>query len=163
MSGFRVASLLVLLGSLAVIGSALLFQYAGGLQPCELCLLERWPYYTAIPLALVALAAAGQRALAVVVIALIALLFVASTALAAYHVGVEQHWIAGPTACTGGSSGAHSVEDLKARLMGQQPVQCDVVQWSLFGVSLAGFNLLTSLALAIIASAGLSARRRWRR
>jgi disulfide bond formation protein DsbB len=163
MSGFRVANIIVLLGSLAVLGGALLFQYAGGLQPCELCLLERWPYYIAIPLALVALAAASRRVLATIVIALLALLFVASAGLGAYHVGVEHHWVAGPTACTGGSSRAQTVEELKAQLFGQKPVQCDQVQWSVFGVSLAGFNLLASVGLAVIAFAGLGARRRWRR
>lgn len=158
MSPRRSMSLLVLFGSLAVIVGALLFQYVGGLQPCELCLLERWPYYAAIPLLLIALARGARGALAVILIALVALLFIASSGLAFYHVGVERHWFAGPTACTGLGAPAHTVAALKAQLMAQQPVRCDEVQWSLVGISLAGWNLLASVILAVLSLIAVRAR-----
>jgi disulfide bond formation protein DsbB len=147
----RLALAILLAGSVAVIGGALFSQYVGGLVPCELCLMERWPYYIGIPLTLAALAAGGRRGLVISGVALVLLLFLASSALAFYHVGVEQHWFQGPTACTGAGSAAHSVEALKAQLFAQQPVRCDEVQWSLFGVSLAGWNLAASLALSALA------------
>ena len=75
---------------------------------------------------------------------LCALLFAASAALAYYHVGVEQHWFAGPSACTGSVTGASSIEALKAQLLARQPVNCDEPAWRLFGISLAGWNLLAS-------------------
>ena len=78
------------------------------------------------------------------VIAFCALLFTASTVLAFYHVGVEQHWFAGPSACTGSVTGASSIEALKAQLLARQPVNCDEPAWRLFGISLAGWNLLAS-------------------
>lgn len=138
-----------------VVGSALLSQYVGGLVPCELCLAERWPYYVVMGLNLVALLA-GNRGLTQAVLALSVLAFVVSAGLGAYHVGVEQHWIAGPTACTGGStSGAGSIEDLQKLLLQQQPVRCDEVQWSLFGVSLAGWNLVVSLLLLVFTGSQL--------
>lgn len=151
----RAALPLVLLGSVAVIGGALLFQYAGGLAPCELCLLERWPYYIGIPVTLLALVAGGRRAVAVGLVAIVLLLFLGSSALAFYHVGVEQHWFQGPTACTGSSNAAQTLEELRAQLMAQQPVRCDEPQWSLIGVSLAGWNLLASVALALLSLAAL--------
>jgi disulfide bond formation protein DsbB len=80
---------------------------------------------------------------------LIVLLFAASVCLGGYHVAVEQHWIAGPTACTGGLGGATSPDELLKMLQARQPVQCDVVQWSLFGISLAGLNLIASLLLFV--------------
>ena len=79
---------------------------------------------------------------------LLALTFLASTALGFYHVGVEQHWFAGPTACTASGGGASSIDALRAQLLGKQPVMCDQVQWSLLGISMAGWNFLASLALA---------------
>ncbi len=148
----RSVLLLVLLASIAVVGSALLSQYVGGLQPCELCLAERWPYYGAIVIAGLALASDQRRALWG--IGVIALIFLASTGLAAYHVGVEQHWIEGPTACTGGGSGAKSAEELMKFLENQQSVRCDEIQWSFLGVSLAGWNVVTSLGLLAIAAFG---------
>jgi len=151
----RSALSLVLLGSVAVIGGALLFQYVGGLVPCELCLTERWPYYIGIPVTLAALGVGGRRPITLGLIAIVLLLFIGSSALAFYHVGVEQHWFQGPTACTGGSGGAQTLEELRAQLMAQQPVRCDEPQWTLFGVSLAGWNLVASAVLAVLSFAAL--------
>jgi disulfide bond formation protein DsbB len=150
----RGALLLALCVSLAVIGGAFLFEYAGGLAPCEICLAERWPYYVAIGLSLLALAT-GMRSPALW-LALLALTFLVSAGLGIYHVGVEQHWIAGPTACTGTNIGiAKTVEELKRLMQSQQAVRCDVVQWTLFGISLAGFNLIISLGLLALTVVGL--------
>jgi disulfide bond formation protein DsbB len=57
-----------------------------------------------------------------------------------------------------------TLEDLKRQLLGTQPVLCDQVQWSLFGVSLAGWNCLASLIMAAICIAvfALSRGRAWR-
>jgi disulfide bond formation protein DsbB len=148
MAASRAVPLLILIASAALVGGALLFQYVGGLQPCELCLYQRWPYYTVIVLSALALAA-GRRGVTVAATGIAALAFVIGAGLAFYHVGVEQHWFAGPGACTGVSAGGGGVDDFRARLMAQQPVRCDEPQWALFGVSLAGWNLLASLALVV--------------
>ena len=150
---------LLLLASAAIVGGALLSQYVGGLQPCELCLYERWPYYAAIVATAVALLSGGDRAMRAI-IALCALLFTASVVLAFYHVGVEQHWFDGPSACTGSVTGATSIEALKAQLLARQPVSCDTPSWLLFGVSLAGWNLVASVLLAIACAAALLRRER---
>jgi disulfide bond formation protein DsbB len=144
----RLNALVILVATATLLGGALLFQYVGGLAPCELCLYQRMPYDAVIVLALIAVIA-GDRRSTPWVIALCGLLFIGNAALAFYHVGVEQHWFAGPTACTGAGAGGDSVEALKQQILGQKPVMCDEVQWSLFGVSLAGWNLLAALALAI--------------
>jgi disulfide bond formation protein DsbB len=154
MAEARRLPLLLLLASAAVVGGALLFQYVGGIQPCELCLYQRWPYYGVILLALLALVAGDRRAtLALLVVA--ALAFLAGAALAFYHVGVEQHWFAGPSACSGTPITGGSVADLKAQLLARPPVRCDEVAWSLFGISLAGWNLLASIVLVVGAVAGM--------
>jgi disulfide bond formation protein DsbB len=142
----------MLLASAAVLGAALASQYWGGLRPCELCLYERWPWAAAIAIALVALFAGGRGGLPWLALALAAV-FAVGVALAFYHVGVEQHWFAGPTACTATAGKATTLEELKRQLNATAPVLCDKVQWSLFGVSLAGWNLLSSLAMAAICGA----------
>ena len=138
-----------LIASAAIVGTALGSQYLGGLSPCELCLLERWPYYIAIVVAAFGFAARGHQTPRFFAMWLIVLLFAVSTGLAAYHVAVEQHWIAGPTACTGEMSHASSPDELLKMLQARQPVQCDVVQWSIFGISLAGLNFIASLLLLV--------------
>jgi disulfide bond formation protein DsbB len=144
--------LVVLAGSLAVTVGALLFQYVGGLQPCELCLAERWPYYGAVAIAAGALATGGRRGF--LGLAVLALIFLVSAGLAGYHVGVEQHWIEGPTACTAGASGAKTPEELMRFLSGQQAVRCDEVQWTFLALSLAGWNLVASLGLLAVSALG---------
>jgi len=143
----------VLAASAAVLGTALLSQYWGGLHPCELCLLQRWPWDAAIVISLVALLTGSRPTLPWVALVLV-LVYAVGVAFAVYHVGVEQHWFAGPSACTAGAAGrAMTLEEMKAQIMGTQAVLCDEVQWSLFGVSLAGLNLLASLVMTAICGA----------
>ena len=147
----------VLAASVAVLGAALLSQYWGGLDPCELCLLERWPWWVAV-----AIAAAGwligNRLARPIPATLLAVVFAVGAGIAFYHVGVERHWFAGPSACTASGVDAASVDALRAQLLGKQPVMCDQVQWSLFGVSLAGWNLLASLSMAGFCAAAARGR-----
>lgn len=137
----------VVLVSGAVLGTALLSQFWGGLAPCELCLAERWPWDAALAIALLA-AVIGVREWQRWLGLGLAVLFAASAALAFYHFGVEQHWFAGPSACTAGNTTATSIEELRKQLLGHQAVPCDQPQWSLFGVSLAGWNLVASVIMA---------------
>ncbi len=137
---------LVLAASVGVLGTALLFQFVGGLQPCVLCIYQRWPYVVVIALAAAALFFLGDRGRSLA-LAVSGLVFLAGAGIAAFHVGVEQGWWQGTSAC-GGTVSASSLEALKAQLLAAPVVRCDEVAWSLFGISMAGYNLLLSLGLA---------------
>jgi disulfide bond formation protein DsbB len=89
----------------------------------------------------------GSRPALPWVAGLLALVFAAGSALAFYHVGVEQHWFAGPSACTAPAGAADTVAALEAQLRHQQPVRCDQPAWTLFGVSLAGWDLVAALIM----------------
>ena len=143
----RAFPIFVLAVSVAVLGGALLSQYWGRLAPCELCLKERWPWTAAIAISVVA-ATTSRRPTSPRIALLLAAVFVIGSALAFYHVGVEHHWFAGPSACTAAAGTPTTLEALKAQLLHQQPVRCDEPAWVLFGISLAGWNLLASLAMA---------------
>ncbi len=139
------AAFLVL--ALAVTGYVLFSQYVQGYQPCELCWRERWPWY-----ALIALGIAGIILPSRLILALVAVTFMVSAGLGLHHAGVEQHWWAGPSACTSDNSGARSVAELKAMMLRQkQVIQCDQPTWTLFGLSMATFNFLVSLIAAVAA------------
>ena len=139
------APLAILIAAIAVLGGAFAFQYLGGLAPCELCLLQRWPWAAVILLAAVAMfAPRAERPHLYLCAAILAV----GAGIALYHVGVEQHWIAGPEACTGGPSGAATIEELRRKLMATQVVRCDEPAWTMLGVSMAGYNALASVALA---------------
>ena len=143
---------LVLAASIVVLGAALLSQYVGGLRPCILCLYQRVPYVLTIALSGLALAAffAGRPwpVVARLALAACAVVFLIGAGIAAYHVGVEQGWWAGTASCTGPDLNAMTIDQLREHLLAAPIVRCDEVAWSLFGISMAGYNVLTSLALA---------------
>jgi disulfide bond formation protein DsbB len=148
----RVFAGFVLIASAAVLGAALSSQYWGGLVPCELCVLQRWPWAVAITISIIALFV-GHRPTLPWIALVLALVFVVSSGFALYHLGVEQRWFAGPSACTATAGAATTLEDMRARILSAPLVRCDEVQWSLYGVSLAGWNLLASFAMAAVCAA----------
>lgn len=149
------AALAVLIVASATIAGAWAFQFAGYL-PCELCLKQRWAYYAGIPFAaLVALAAwRGPRGTATAGLWILALLFLASAVFGAYHAGVEWGFWPGPTDCTGSLQTAGSMQDFMNQLQTTQVVRCDAVAIRILGLSLAGWNAVISLAMAIVAAVG---------
>ena len=156
----RLSPTLILAASVATLGGAFLFQYVGGLAPCVLCIYERYPYGAAIALSLVALLLSNARWRGIA-LALCALAFVIDAGIGVFHVGVEQHWWEGTAACTGSvaDGSATSLEALRRKILSNGVARCDRIPWSLFGISLAGYNVLISLALASFAAwAAWSAR-----
>lgn len=137
--------LLAGLGSVAVLGGAFAFQYIGGLAPCTLCLWQRWPHAAAVVIMGVALLWRPARGLAL----LGALAALTTAGIGAFHVGVEQGWWEGLTSCSGGSISGISMNDLlDPNAAVAAPVRCDAVAWSMFGISMAGWNVLASLGFA---------------
>lgn len=147
MSDFAKARLLALLVPLALIAGALGSQFIGGLYPCEMCHWQRWPHYTAIALAALAfLLPARSLQRAFVLLATIAI--AVSGAIGVFHAGVEYGWWEGITQCSTGLSSASG--DTLADIWSTPAIRCDVAQWSLFGISLAGFNAIFSLGSATL-------------
>ena len=106
---------------------------------------HQWQNIFFAALAAIALAAAsflnqGSRGLAIMTILLVA----ASGLIGAYQTGMQLGILPGPSAC----SVAH------AYVLGSNApppeVSCNAVTWSLFGLSLAAYNALASLAIAAI-------------
>lgn len=156
----RLAGLATALLSAAILGAALLSQYVGGLQPCVLCVYQRWPYVATILLGLAGFALARRHpATARIMLGLAGLVFLGGGGIAGFHVGVEQGWWQGTSGCGAPTGGAMTLEDLRAQVLAAPVVRCDEVPWSLLGISMAGYNFLLSLALAA-ATLWLAARRR---
>jgi disulfide bond formation protein DsbB len=136
----------ILAAAVATIAGALVFEHVFGLLPCKLCLVQRNPYYLAIPLALVAAVAPVRWAR--IGLMLLALVFLASAGLGIYHSGVEWGFFAGPSDCGGTPAPtAGSMGDFLKQLETMRIVSCTEAAWRFFGLSLAGWNVLISLAL----------------
>jgi disulfide bond formation protein DsbB len=138
----RIWILLAAGGSAALILSALGFQHLGGMAPCELCYWQRYPHWAAIGIGAVALL------VPIAALCLLGALAALTTAgIGLYHTGVERDWWEGPAACSSGPASGMSADDLFAQIMAAPLVRCDEVPWQLFGLSMASWNMLASLAL----------------
>jgi disulfide bond formation protein DsbB len=151
-------ALLVMIGMIVVVGSALGFEHIGGYVPCALCLLQRDPYYYGIPVALLAALAAifdlppwiGRSLLAIV-----AILMLVGAGLGVYHSGVEWGFWEGPATCsTSVNAIAKDTGSLLDDLSTQHGPSCAEASLRVLGLSFAGWNVITSLVLAAIAIAG---------
>ncbi|WEK45537.1 MAG: disulfide bond formation protein B [Candidatus Andeanibacterium colombiense] len=135
---------------LALLAGAYISQYGFGLYPCEMCWWQRYAHFAALALALIGFLAPPRR----LWVALAALAVLAAGLIGGFHAGVEYHWWEGFTTCSTNSV-AEAADPLEA-IMSAPIVRCDVAQWTLAGVSLAGFNFLISTAAALLALALLA-------
>ena len=144
----RLVPLAILGASVSALAVAHAAEVVFSLEACNLCLYQRIPYMLAGVLGLAALlvprgglrsaaAAAGGGA------------FLTGAGIALYHVGVEQHWWVSAASCGGDLSQGLKIQHLQQQLLEKPPKACDEVDWTLFGVSMATYNVAASLILGI--------------
>jgi len=158
-----VAALAIAAIAAATLAGAWFFQLVLDIRPCPLCLEQRYAYYLAVPLALVVALAAARGAPKSLLLAGFAVLLLAALAnawLGGYHAGVEWKFWEGPTDCSGPVVDLGSAGTLLQRLDSVKVIRCDEVQWRFLGLSLAGYNVLISLAMAAIAAWGMVSAKR---
>ena len=158
-----IAALAITVIAAATLAGAWFFQLVLDIRPCPLCLEQRYAYYLAIPLGALTALAAGRGAPRNLLLAGLAILWVAALGnalLGAYHSGVEWGLWQGPTDCTGPIGNLGSAGSLLERLDTVKVIRCDEVQWRFLGLSLAGYNVLISLLMAAVAAWGIKSARR---
>ena len=132
--------------SLTII-SALIIQYWLGHDPCKLCLYERIPYFLSMLLLIKIIFIKKYER---IILLILFLVFMSSTALAFYHFGIEQGFFSESLACTTGDlSKTLSKEELLEQLK-QNRISCKDVSFRILGFSLAAINTIFSLALSVI-------------
>lgn len=141
----RPPALLVFAGGGSLLLGALAFEHLGGLAPCEMCLWQRWALVAAV-----SLAALGWLARSRAITLLAALAVLAGAGMAGFHAGVEQKWWQGITSCAAAPAGG-STEDMIGAILSAPLVRCDAIPWSLFGLSMAGWNLVLSTLIGGLA------------
>jgi disulfide bond formation protein DsbB len=129
--------------SLAMLAAALVAQYGFHLNPCHLCLLQRYPYAAIAVLALLA-AWRGSPKIQLYALFACAALFFTDAAIAFYHTGVEYHWFPGPSGCTNTATGAETLEEMRAQIRNAPLVTCDQAAAYFFGLSMAAWNFLAA-------------------
>ncbi len=145
---------------------ALFAEFYMRLTPCILCIYERLPYLFVCILAVLHLTTLWRGGLVTpklprsdgsgwrTILNIMALAFTVGFWLAVYHLGTEQGWWNQASSCTASTLGAQNVEELYTQLSGTPLGDCHKPAWSLFGVTMAGWNAAVSLILAFIAVYG---------
>lgn len=133
-------------GAAMLIAAALFFQYVLLYAPCVLCHYQRWPYYLLIGVGIPVMVMGWQRSRTAIAVAtgLVAI----DAGIAAFHGGVERKWWSGPTGCTGFDLSG-DLDALLDTLSAAPVVACDDISWSLFGLSMANWNMIFALALTV--------------
>ena len=141
----RNAAALVGGGAFALLAAAFAFQHLGGLDPCVLCVWQRWPHVALVLLCGGAAALSLGLRPALILGGVIAMV---GAGLAGFHVGVEYGWWRGLEGCS--APDFLSLDSAQARemMLNTDVIRCDEVAWSLLGLSMAGWNGLISLAIA---------------
>ena len=150
---YRGFGLAAAMAAAAALGVALASERWGGLAPCALCLVERWPYRVAIVLGLAAAFLPPKAAH--VALALLALTVLTGAVLAAIHVGVEFHWWPSPLPeCAAPTFGGGSIAERLARMPAVPAKPCDDPTYFVRGLplSVAAMNLIFASLFTIAAT-----------
>jgi len=154
------AALFIAVVGLLTIGGFFFFQYVLGYPQCPLCLDQRKAFYVEVPLAALLILGASSGASRKVLMlgfAVIVLVTLWNTGLSAFHAGVEWKFWPGPIDCSGPVNSIGSTTSLLRSLQDIHIVRCDEAAWRFLGISLAGYDVLVSLALAIAGAVGFRA------
>tara|TARA_B100000780_G_scaffold234960_1_gene175438 strand:- start:76 stop:561 length:486 start_codon:yes stop_codon:yes gene_type:complete len=149
MSKVRIKIILIFILAFSVfaIFTAYFIQHVMGHQPCNLCLIERIPYFFSI--IVISIYLFNQKFEKITLIILILTFFVA-TLLSFYHFGIEQGFIKESLVCDLNSSNNELSKETLLNQLKEMPISCKDVTFKVFGLSLATFNILISLLLSVI-------------
>ena len=138
---------IILFISIFALGSAYFIEYILDHQPCNLCLIERLPYFLAIIIIFLGLSLNRFEKFTFISLGLI---FASASILSLYHVGIEQGFFKESLVCISNDEiNSLDKENLMKELQ-KKVVSCKDVQFTLLGLSLATINTIISLILSVI-------------
>ena len=138
---------IILLISITALAFAYFVEYVLGYKPCNLCLIERWPYIITIILILINLII---KKIEKIILIKLALIFAVATILSFYHVGIEQGFFNESLVCISNNEiNSLNKEDIIKELE-KEVVSCKNVEFTFFGLSLATINTIISFVLSAI-------------
>ncbi|WNK01710.1 disulfide bond formation protein B [Thalassospiraceae bacterium LMO-JJ14] len=138
----------LLAAAIGPLATAYIAEFGFDYEPCVLCLYQRVPYGAILVLGIAAFfmhdAGARRR-----IVLLASLTFLTGAGIAFYHVGVEQLWWASAAPCGSSGETITTTQDFLAALQKKPVKSCGDIDWTLFGVSMATYNVAASLAFAV--------------
>tara|TARA_B110000971_G_C19931798_1_gene464333 strand:- start:191 stop:673 length:483 start_codon:yes stop_codon:yes gene_type:complete len=138
---------IILIFSISALISAYFIQYILGHEPCNLCLIERVPYFAAVILiTLIFIFNKYEKFFSLIV----GLFFIFGSIVSFYHFGIEQGFFSESLVCDlDNNDTTISKQDLLKQLE-KETVSCKDVTFNVFGFSLATFNTILSFVLSVI-------------
>lgn len=145
---------IVIIFCVTILITSYILENCFGIHPCQLCLYERYGFIFAAIIALSSRFLLSEKNQSIFLI-IMCLFFLGEAFLAGYHVAVQQQLIQPPTFCIPpviDMSG--SFESVTAQILNTPAVRCDIINWQLFGLSLAAYNVLLSIGLSLFCFIG---------
>tara|TARA_B100001175_G_scaffold269301_1_gene241054 strand:+ start:597 stop:1073 length:477 start_codon:yes stop_codon:yes gene_type:complete len=136
--------LFILVYSLLAIFFALYVEYILNYNPCKLCLYQRIPYIIAIFISFIGYNYFKNNKILILIIIIFSISFLVS----GYHYGIENNFFEEFSGCTTNSLEIIDKTEL-LKSLNDNVVSCKDTNFKLFGISLAGINLLFSLLIVI--------------
>ena len=135
----------VLAFSILSLSIAYFIQYILGHKPCNLCLIERIPYLSAIILvALIFIVKRFEKIFSGIIL----IFFIFGAIISFYHVGIEQGFFSESLVCNLGNSGADLSKEQLLKQLKNAPISCKEVTFRFLGLSLATINTIISIILS---------------
>ena len=138
---------LILLLSIFALFAAYFIQYVLKHQPCNLCLIERIPYFFSIIVISICLFTKKFEKLSLIILSLI---FFSASLIAFYHFGIEQGFFKESLVCDLNNPSNELTKKALLNQLKEMPVSCKDVTFKIFGLSLATFNIFITLILGVI-------------
>ena len=135
----------VLIFSVLSLSIAYFIQYVLGHKPCNLCLIERIPYLSAV--ILISLLFVIKR-FEVMLSSIILIFFVFGALISFYHIGIEQGFFDESLVCNLMNSDMDLSKEQLLKQLENAPISCKEVTFRFFGLSLATINTIISIILS---------------
>lgn len=152
----RIPAFVLVAISAATLATVYASQFIGGLIPCELCLYQRWPWWAALMLCILALPTILSTNFRALLVGLAGLCVLTGAGIAIFHVGVEQQWWPGLASCSAAGQTPGSFEQMQ-QMLSQPTASCEEPAWTMFGLSMAGYNAILSIVVGVWAIANSGA------
>ncbi len=129
-------------------------EFFVGVEPCKLCIYQRFPYFIVILLASSSLLIKNLKIKKLTFIFYILIFFI-SLIMSLYHFGIEKNLWNALTGCEATIKSFGNSNNLKEYLLNKNYVSCNNVSFKFLGISLAGYNVIISFILLVISTIGL--------
>lgn len=130
--------------SFGALSAAFIAEGFLGLEPCQLCIIQRYPFALGLMIGLIGLALRNNTKVVITLLIITAISFLANSGIAFYHTGVEQHWwISAVEGCSVVFEDSNDTKSILENIMSAPMGDCSKIPWQdpIFGLSMANWNI----------------------